>query len=116
MIPGGRARCPPGEASLEGAVHGRRTGGNGKRTGGLCAFRAIGHLDRAMGGWRPHRRLGGYLRMVVLRRASGRWGEAGRGVHEQGDRRAAEGVVSVASTGARSCRRATLREARELSA
>src|SRR5260370_24110411 len=99
----------------QGVDHAKQTGGNGKLTRGLSASRTIANFDRAVGGWRPHRRLGGHLRMVVLRRAPGRWGEAGRDVHEQGHRRAAEAVVAAASAEPRSSGRATLRKARALS-
>src|SRR5450759_2261250 len=59
-------RCSIGYTTPGGIVHGRQTGGDGELTRGLRASRAIAHLDRGVGGWRAHRRLGRYLRMVVL--------------------------------------------------
>ena len=69
----------------------------------------------SVSGYRParsraHRGLGRHVRVVVLRRASSRRGEAGRGVHEQRRRGAAETVVPVAPPGPRSSRRAAFRE------
>src|SRR2546425_535940 len=71
--------------------------------------------DRTLGGRGTNRHRGGHLRMVVLRRAPGGRGEAGRGVHEQGHRRATKTVGPIATTEPRASGRAPIRKARPLS-
>src|SRR6202030_1323698 len=76
-----------------GVHHGKHTGGDGELARRLRASGAITDLDRGLGGWCPHGWLGGYLRVVVLRRPPCRRGEAGRLVHGQRRHRRPEGAV-----------------------
>src|ERR1700674_2106035 len=111
---GGWTSAPPGRALVQswlprptgtqyendveaaGYVDGEQAGGDGRLALGLRAAWPVAHLNRAVGGRQANRRLGRNIRVVVLRRPPGRWGEAGRDVHEQGHCGAAEVVGAAA--------------------